>query len=58
LDFVQYTLKAYKLLQLLVDVILRAVFGPFRMVTIIILMAFLAGLGVLVWLRRRYRQSR
>ena len=58
MDFVQYTLKAYKLLQLLVDVILRAVFGPFRMVTIIILMAFLAGLGVLVWLRRRYRQSR
>jgi len=58
LDFVQYTLKAYKLLQLLVDVILRAVFGPFRIVTIIILTAFLGGLGVLVWLRRRYRQSR
>ncbi len=58
MDFVQYTLKAYKLLLLLVDVILRAVFGPFRVASIVILLVLLAGLGVLVWLRRRYRQPR
>jgi hypothetical protein len=56
LDFVQYTAKAYNLLLLLVDVMLRVVFGPFRMVTIIILTALLAGLGLLFWMYRRYRR--
>jgi hypothetical protein len=56
LDFVQYTLKAYNLLLLLVEVILRAVLGPFRIATIILLVLLVAGLGFLLWLRHRIRQ--
>jgi hypothetical protein len=52
LDFVQYTAKAYNLLLMLVDLILGAFFGPFRFVVILAVVAVLAGIGLLVWLRR------
>jgi len=52
LDFVQYTVKAYNLLLLLVELILGTLFGPFRFAVIVILILFMAGLGVLFWLRR------
>jgi hypothetical protein len=52
LDFVQYTAKAYNLLLMLVDLILGAFFGPFRIVVILVVIALLAGLGLLLWLRR------
>jgi hypothetical protein len=52
LDFVQYTAKAYNLLLMLVDLILGAFFGPVRFVVIFVVVALLAGLGLLLWLRR------
>jgi hypothetical protein len=52
LDFVQYTAKAYNLLLMLVDLILGAFFGPFRIVAILVVIALLAGFGLLFWLRR------
>jgi hypothetical protein len=52
LDFIQYTAKAYNLLLMLVDLILGAFFGPFRLVVVFAVIAVLAGLGLLLWLRR------
>ncbi len=52
MDFVQYTAKAYNLLLMLVDLILGAFFGPFRIVVILVVIALLAGLGLLFWLRQ------
>ncbi len=52
MDFVQYTAKAYNLLLMLVDLILGAFFGPFRLVVIFAVVAMLAGIGLLFWLRR------
>ena len=52
MDFVQYTVKAYNLPLLLVELILGTLFGPFRFAVIVILILFMAGLGVLFWLRR------
>ena len=56
MDFVQYTAKAYDLLLMLVGLILGAFLGPFRLVAILVL-ALLAGAGLLLWLRRRARRS-
>ena len=39
MDFVQYTAKAYNLLLMLVDLILGAFFGPFRIVVILVVIA-------------------
>ncbi len=55
MDFVQYTVKAYNLLLLLVDLILGAVFGPFRLLTILLLVVFAGGLGAVIYLRRTGR---
>jgi len=52
LDFVQYTAKAYNLLLMLVDLILGTFFGPFRFVAILVVVAVVAGLGLLFGLRR------
>ena len=52
MDFVQYTAKAYNLLLMLVDLILGAFFGPFRFVAILVVVALVAGLGLLLGLRR------
>jgi hypothetical protein len=58
LDFVQYAAKAYNLLLMLVDLILGAFLGPFRLVALLVLAAVLAGLGLLFWGRRRGRRPR
>jgi len=53
LDFVQYTVKAYNLLLVLVELILGAFFGPFRVAAFAVIALLVAGLAALVWLRRR-----
>jgi hypothetical protein len=57
LDFVQYTAKAYNLLLMLVDLILGAFFGPFRVIAFVIIAALLVGLGLLLWGRHRARRA-
>jgi hypothetical protein len=58
LDFVQYTAKAYNLLLMLVDLILGALFGPFRIIVFVTIAALLVGLGLLLWGRSRARRAR
>jgi hypothetical protein len=55
LDFVQYTAKAYNLLLMLVDLILGAFFGPFRIIALLIVVLVVAGLVFLLWGRHRAR---
>ena len=55
MDFVQYTVKAYNLLLLLVDLILGAIFGPFRLVTIFFVVVVAGGIGAVIFLRRSRR---
>ena len=55
MDFVQYTAKAYNLLLMLVDLILGAFFGPFRIIAFVVIAALLIGLGFLLWGRHRIR---
>ena len=55
MDFVQYTAKAYNLLLMLVDLILGAFFGPFRIIAFLIVVLVVAGLVFLLWGRHRAR---
>lgn len=55
MDFVQYTAKAYNLLLMLVDLILGAFFGPFRIIAVLLVALVVAGLVFLVWSRHRAR---
>ena len=57
MDFVQYTAKAYNLLLLLVDLILGAFFGPFRIFAFVVVAALLVGLGFLLWGRHRAKRG-
>ena len=57
MDFVQYTAKAYNLLRMLVDLILGAFFGPFRIIAFLVIAALLIGLGLLLWGRHRTRRG-
>ena len=55
MDFVQYTAKAYNLLLMLVDLILGAFFGPFRIIAVLLVALVIAGLVFVIWGRHRAR---